>query len=157
MDLITGLPKSLGNDAILTIVNHRCSQVAISLPCSTTITGAGIAQLYLEHIFRWFRLPQKIISDWDPHFTSHLARELTKGLGIDKNLSTAFHPQIDGLSEWTNQWVEQYLCLITINQNEWSNWLPMATTVHNNSRNSTTGFTPNELLIGWEPPLLVQQ
>jgi hypothetical protein len=33
----------------------------------------------------------------------------------------------------------------------------MATAVHNNSRNSTTGFTPNELLIGWEPPLSVQQ
>jgi hypothetical protein len=33
----------------------------------------------------------------------------------------------------------------------------MATVVHNNSRNSTTGFTPNELLIGWEPPLAVNQ
>jgi len=69
----------------------------------------------------------------------------------------AFHPQTDGLSEWTNQWVEQYLCLITVNQNEWSKWLPMATTVHNNSQNSTTGFTPNELLIGWEPPLTAEQ
>jgi hypothetical protein len=33
----------------------------------------------------------------------------------------------------------------------------MVATVHNNSRNSTTGFTPSELLIGWKPPLLVQQ
>jgi Chromo (CHRromatin Organisation MOdifier) domain len=33
----------------------------------------------------------------------------------------------------------------------------MATAVHNNSRNSTTGFAPNKLLIGWEPPLVVQQ
>jgi transposase InsO family protein len=157
MDLIMGLPKSEGNDAILTIVDDRCSQAAIFLPCSMTITGAGIAQLYLEHVFRWFGLPQKIISDWDPRFTSHFTRELTKGLGIDQNLSTAFHPQTDGLSEWTNQWVEQYLHLITVNQNKWSKWLPMATAVHNNSRNSTTGFTPSELLIGWEPPLLMQQ
>jgi Integrase zinc binding domain len=153
MDLITSLPKSQGNDAILTIVDHSCSRVAIFLPCSTTITGAGIAQLYLEHLFRWFGLPQKIISDRDPRFTSHFAWELTKGLGINQNLSTAFHPQTDGLSEQTNQWVEQYLRLITTNQNEWSKWLPMATAVHNNSRNSTTGFAPNELLIGWEPPL----
>jgi hypothetical protein len=153
MDLITSLPKSQGNDAILTIVDHGCSRVAIFLPCSTTITGAGIAQLYLEHLFRWFGLPQKIISDRDPRFTSHFAWELTKGLGINQNLSTAFHPQTDGLSEQTNQWVEQYLRLITTNQNEWSKWLPMATAVHNNSRNSTTGFAPNELLIGWEPPL----
>jgi Integrase zinc binding domain len=153
MDLITGLPKSEGHDAILTIVNHGCSRAAIFLPCSTTITGTGIAQLYLEHLFRWFRLPQKIISDRDPHFTSHFAQELTKGLGINQNLSTAFHPQTNGLSEWMDQWVEQYSRLITTNQNEWSKWLPMATAVHNNSRNSTTGFAPNELLIGWEPPL----
>jgi Integrase zinc binding domain len=51
MDLITGLPKSNGYDAILTIVDHGCSQGVVFLPCSTTITGAGIAKLYLEHIF----------------------------------------------------------------------------------------------------------
>jgi hypothetical protein len=33
----------------------------------------------------------------------------------------------------------------------------MATAVHNNSQNSTTGFAPNELLISWEPPLAVKQ
>jgi hypothetical protein len=72
-------------------------------------------------------------------------------------LSTAFHPQTDGLSERTNQWIEQYLRLITTNQNQWSKWLSMATAVHNNSQNSTTGFTLNELLIGWEPPLAAEQ
>jgi Integrase zinc binding domain len=51
MDLITGLPKSDSNDAILTIVDHGCSRAAIFLPCSTTITGTGITQLYLEHVF----------------------------------------------------------------------------------------------------------
>jgi hypothetical protein len=47
MDLITGLPKSNRHDAILTIVDHGCSRAAIFLPCSTTITGTGIAQLYM--------------------------------------------------------------------------------------------------------------
>jgi hypothetical protein len=50
MNLITGLPKS-NHSAILTIVDHGCSQGAIFLPCSTTIIGAGIAQLYLGHVF----------------------------------------------------------------------------------------------------------
>jgi transposase InsO family protein len=157
MDLIMWLPKSEGYDAILTIVDHSYSRAAIFLPCSTTITGAGIAQLYLEHLFRWFRLPQKIISNRDSRFTSHFTRELTKSLGIEQNLSMAFRPQTDGLSERTNQWVEQYVRLISTNQNQWSKWLPMATAMHNNSRNSTTGFAPNELLIGWEPPLMTDQ
>jgi transposase InsO family protein len=122
--------------------DNGCSRAAIFLPCSTTITGAGIAQLYLEHLFRWFGIPQKIISDRDPRFTSHFTRELTKGLGIDQNLSTAFHPQTDSLSERANQWVEQYLRLITANQSKWSKWLPMATAVHNNSKNLLRPLPP---------------
>ena len=50
MDLITGLPSRKGYNPILTIVNHGCSRAAIFLPCTTKITGLGIAQLYLEHI-----------------------------------------------------------------------------------------------------------
>jgi hypothetical protein len=118
MDLITGFLKSNGQDVILTIVDHRCSQGATFLPCFTTIMGAGIAQLYLEHIFRWFGLPQKIISDRDPRFTSHFARGLTQGLGIDQNLSTVFHPQTDGLSEGMNQWVTNtYISSLSIRMN----------------------------------------
>ncbi len=63
MDLITGLPPVQGHDTILTIVDHRCSQSAIFLPCSTTITRVGIAQLYLDHVYRWFGLPTKLITD----------------------------------------------------------------------------------------------
>jgi hypothetical protein len=33
----------------------------------------------------------------------------------------------------------------------------MATAVHNNARNATTGFPPNMLLLGWEPPLSSDQ
>jgi Chromo (CHRromatin Organisation MOdifier) domain len=157
MDLITGLPKSNGFDAILTIVDHGCSRGAIFLPCTTTITGAGIAKLYLENMFRWFGLPCKIISDRDPRFTSHFGKAITQALGITQNLSTAFHPQTDGLSERKNQWVEQYLRLICTNQDDWARWLPMATAVHNNARNATTGFSPNTLLLDWEPPLSPDQ
>jgi hypothetical protein len=63
MDLITGLPLQDGKDVILTIVDHGCSHAAIFLPCNTTITGDQVAQLYLNHIFQWYGLPQKIISD----------------------------------------------------------------------------------------------
>jgi len=51
MDLITGLPQHHGYNAILTIVDHRCSRAAIFLPCSDTMTGPGIAQLYLDYIY----------------------------------------------------------------------------------------------------------
>jgi len=51
MDLITGLSNSKGYDAILTIVDHGCSQGTIFLPFKTTITGPQIAKLYLDHLY----------------------------------------------------------------------------------------------------------
>ena len=109
LDLITGLPQANGKDAILTIVDHGCSRAAIFIPCITMVTGLGIAQLYLRNIYPWFGLPSRVISDRDPRFTSHFGKALTTKLGINCNISTAFHPQTDGLSERKNQWIEQYL------------------------------------------------
>ena len=155
MDLITGLPRHNGKDAILTIVDHGCSRAAIFLPCTTRITGLGIAQLYMDHIYRWFGLPTKIISDRDPRFTSHFGKALTEKLGIHQNLSTAFHPQTDGISERKNQWVEQYLRLVTsASPEDWTHWLAIATAVHNNRRNETTDLSPNQILLGFETTLL---
>src|SRR6266403_5287600 len=154
MDLITGLPMQRGYNAILTIVDHGCSRAAVFLPCADTITGPGIAQLYLDHVYQWFGLPSRMISDRDPRFTSHFGKVLTTKLGVSQNLSTAFHPQTDGLSEQKNQWVEQYLCLVTsMDPKGWIHWLALATAVHNNQTNVTTGLSPNQILLGYNPVL----
>src|ERR1700761_8604173 len=154
MDLITQLPPNGPHDAILTIVDHGCSRAAVFLPCATTITGEGIACLYLEHVYRWFGLPSTIISDRDPRFTSHFARALKQRLNIHQNLSTAFHPQTDGLSERKNQWVEQFLRMVTTaQQDDWADWLPLATAVHNSWENATIKTTPMEVIMGARPHL----
>src|SRR6266404_313034 len=154
MDLITGLPTQKGYNAILTIVDHGCSRATIFLPCTDTITGLGIARLYLDHVYRWFGLPSRMISDRDPRFTSHFGKALTDKLGISRNLSTAFHPQTDGLSERKNQWVEQYLQLVTsMDPKGWIDWIVLATAVYNNRVNITTGMSPNQILLGYNPIL----
>ena len=154
MDLITNLPNSHGHDAILTIVDHGCTRAAIFLPCKTTITGEGVATLYHENVYRWFGLPAKIISDRDPRFTSHFAKALCQRLGIEQNISTAFHPQTDGVSERKNQWVELFLRHLTSDQqDDWSEWLTVATAVHNHYENATTRVAPIEALLGYLPRL----
>jgi len=63
MDLIIGLPPNGDLDSILMLVDHRCSRAALFLPCVSMKTGPKIAQLYLEHVYQWFGLPRKMISD----------------------------------------------------------------------------------------------
>jgi len=43
MDLITDLPRSEGYDAILTIINQRCSKAAKFIPCNKMIDAEGVA------------------------------------------------------------------------------------------------------------------
>ena len=154
MDLITGLPQVNGKYAILTIVDHGCSRVAVFIPCMTTITRPGIAQLYLRNVYPWFGLPSRVISDRDPRFTSQFGKALTMKLGINCNISMVFHPQMNRLSERKNQWVEQYLRIVTsANPEDWTQWLALASAVHNNRKNTTTRLLPNQILLGYEPQL----
>jgi transposase InsO family protein len=83
-------------------------------------------------MFPHYRIPHKVISDRDPRFTGQFTTTLCAKLGIKQNLSTAYHPQTDGQSEQTNQWLEQYLRIFgNYSQNDWANWLPLAQYIHN--------------------------
>jgi RNase H-like domain found in reverse transcriptase/Reverse transcriptase (RNA-dependent DNA polymerase)/Integrase zinc binding domain/Chromo (CHRromatin Organisation MOdifier) domain/Aspartyl protease len=149
MDLITDLPRSDGYDSILTIVDQGCSKAAKFIPCCKTIDGPGVAHEYLKHLVPWFGTPKWIISDRDPRFASNFSRTLCHSLGIQQNLSTAFHPRTNGQTEHMNAWVEQYLWLWTSGkQDNWAKMLPLAEFAHNSWKHDVTRQTPHELLIG---------
>jgi hypothetical protein len=81
--------------------------------------------------------------------------ELCKGLGIKRNISMAYHPQMDGQSERANQWLEQYLRIYgNYQQDNWARWLPLVQFVHNTWLSSTTGKTLFELIMGVTPMYL---
>src|SRR5258708_24979814 len=40
---------------------------------------------------------------------------------------------------------------------DWTNWLSIATAVHNNQKNTTTGLSPNQILWGGEPCLNIKE
>jgi hypothetical protein len=152
MDFIVKLPLSNGFDSILTIADHDCTKAAIFIPCNETITAKGVAELYLQHVFKRFGLPQKVISDRDPRLAGKFARVLCTALGITQNMSTVFHPRTDGQSEHTNQGLEQYLQFyVDAKQSNWAQLLSIAELAHNSWRNKSTGQSPFDLLMGYHP------
>ena len=121
-------------------------------------TYCNIPQLFFTHIFPWFGLHSKIISDQGPQFTSAFAWELVRFLQNDLALSTVYHPQTDREMEWVNQELETYLQLFTLNKpEEWSSILPMAEFAHNSMTHLVTQKTLFSLMMGYKlctyPPL----
>ena len=152
MDFITKLPKSGKYDTILTITDHDCSKAALFILCKETITAEGVVALYMQHVYKQYGVPKKIISDRDMRFTSKFAKGLCESLQIHQNISMAYHPRTDGQSECTNQWLEQYLGFwCDERQDDWHFWLPMAEFMHNSWPNAMTKKTPFKLIMGYTP------
>jgi hypothetical protein len=59
---------------------------------------------------------------------------------------------MDGQSEHTNQWLEQYLRFwVNERQDDWAPLLPLAEFVHNNWTSETTRESPFHILMGYHP------
>jgi hypothetical protein len=152
IDFITKLPVSQGYDSILTVTDHDCSKATIFIPCVEEISGEETAALYAKHVFARYDLPTKIISDRDLQFASKFTQELCKLLGIQQNISTAYHPCTDGQSERSNQWLEQYLQFwVNERQDDWAQYLPLAEFTHNNWPNESTHESLFHILMGYHP------
>ena len=152
MDFIVKLPLSNGYDSILTVTDHDCTKAVILIPCNKTITAEGVAKLYLEHVFKRVGLPSTFIHDRDTRFMSNFVVKMCQALNIKQNASTAFHPRTDGQSERTNQKLEQFLRFYAnAKQNNWAQFLSLAEFAFNSWRNESTGKSPCEVLMGYNP------
>ncbi len=68
-----------------------------------------IIKIYRDDIWKLYRVPKKILSNWGPQFVLKFMEELTKALGTKKQLSIAYHPQTDGQTERINQEIKNVL------------------------------------------------
>lgn len=66
--------------------------------------------------------------------------------------STANHPQTDGQTEWINGLLEEYLRhYVTASQKNWLELLDTAQFCYDLHKSSSTGLSPFELAMGWQP------
>ena len=134
-DFITDLPPINGFDSILVVVDQGLTKGVILTPCNKIITAEDTGKLLLENLYKRFRLPDKIILDRGPQFTSKSFVELLKLLGITSALSTAYHPQTDGTTERVNQEIEAYLSIYcTSHPEDWLMAIHMLEFTHNNRK-----------------------
>ncbi|GJS77350.1 putative reverse transcriptase domain-containing protein [Tanacetum coccineum] len=133
MDFITKLPKTeTGYDSIWVIVD-RLTKSAHFLPMRKTDSTEKLTRLYMKEIVARHVEPKYCLS----------------ALGMQLNLSTAYHPQTDGQSERTIQTLEDMLkdCVIDFG-NGWDRHLSLVEFSYNNSYHTSIKAAPFEALYG---------
>jgi len=153
MHFMGPLPMSKSYDYLLVVIDRLTSQVHL-VPTTTRVTTKEVAWLFLTEVVRLHGVPDSIVSDQDTKFTSSFWKELHRLMGTKLLMSTAFHPQTDGATEWANRSIGQVLRALVLNdQKDWAEHCPIVEFTLNSNINSTTGYAPFELNCGYIPQL----
>ncbi|GJX79633.1 putative reverse transcriptase domain-containing protein [Tanacetum coccineum] len=124
VDFMSGVLRTpSGYDTIWVIVD-RLTKSAHFLPMKKTDSMEKLTQLYLKEI---------------------------EALGTNLDMSTAYHPQMDGQSERTIQMLKDMLRACVINfGSSWDPYLPLVEFSYNNSYHASIKAAPYEALYRWK-------
>ena len=159
MDFVGPLPRTQsGHDCIFVSMDKLTKMVHLM---ATTIgsnnDAVGTARLFFDGVVRLHGVPLTIISDRDSRFTSRFWTALWKLTGTQLRHATAGHQQTDGQTENMIKHLKRYLIAYTQDDNTtWDQHLTAAEIAFNNSRQTSTGFTPFFLNYGSHPHLPLQ-
>jgi IS30 family transposase len=131
LDFVEALPRVGGKSVTLTVVD-RFSKYCHFIPLGHSYTAESVAQAFFAEIVRLHGVPQSMVSDRDPVFTSVFWQELMRLIGAKIHMTSAFHPQSDGQTEAANKVITMYLrCFTGDRPRQWLCWLPWAEYIYN--------------------------
>lgn len=108
IDFVTGLPESDGYDAIMTVVD-KLSERSIYRAINTTDDAEKTAYHFFDRVVPHHGIPDVIISDRVPKFTSRFWTSFAKIVGVQLKMTTSYRAQADGQRERQNLILEDAL------------------------------------------------
>ncbi|XP_067288440.1 uncharacterized protein [Pseudorasbora parva] len=147
MDIVGPLERSrVGNRYILVVADYATRYPEV-FPLRNIKTRQVVNALV--QLFSRVGLPKEIITDQGTNFTSRLMKQVCSMLRIHPIQTTPYHPQTDGMVERFNQTLKSMLRkFVSDTGADWDQWLPYLMFAYREVPQSSTGFSPFEMLYG---------
>ena len=143
--------SSKGNRYVITLTDFFSKWVEVT-PIPTK-EACHIAEFLYKMMLR-YGFPEEIISDQGREFCNRLIDRLEQLTGFKHNITSAYHPQSNGLDERFNQTLKvQLQKMVNEHQNNWDDLLDNILFAYRTSRQASTKCTPFLLMFGREARL----
>ena len=155
-DILGPFPESTrGNQYVLAVTDYFTKWVEIfAIPDQKAATCAGVI---LNEVIARYGCPYDLHSDQGRNYESALFAELCRLLEIRKTRTTPYHPSGNGQVERFNRTlVAMIKSYLQNEQGEWDRHLGCLAAAYRATPHSTTGMTPNLLMLGREVRLPVE-
>jgi hypothetical protein len=130
-----------GNRYVIAAVEYATRySVAVAVPAHT---AQDIARFLVYGPLR------ELVLDGAPELNGKVIDELVVLLQARQTTPVPYRPALLGLLErFHRTWKNMVSMFVSEDQRDWDNWLPCALYAYNSARYTTTGCSPNELLMG---------
>ena len=148
MDIVGPIPRSRSENRYVLVICDYATRYpeAIAL---RRIHAEHVAE-ELIRVFSRVEMPQEILTNQGSNFTSQLLAELYQLLHVHPICTSPYHPQTDGLVECFNQTRKAMLQKTATSEGkDWDKMLPYVLFAYREVPQALTGFSPFELLYGW--------
>ena len=147
MDLVFGFPITIDGFKGLLILTDYLSKYPFTFLIKSK-TAYEIATKFFEFI-SYFGPPKELLSDQGTEFLNKLVDHVSTISGVERKVTAAYHPRTNGLTENFNKTLVNSLRKHVVdNPIEWHQWIPYIMLAYRTRIQSTTGYSPIELVTG---------
>jgi hypothetical protein len=129
------------------VITEYLTKYPYAVPIKTK-SAVEIAEHLLQYICL-FGPPKVLLSDQGTEFLNKVVDELLKTSGVEHKVTSAYHPQTNGLTERFNQTLVQSIKKHSEKDTKtWDKWIPYVLLAYRTKVHGSTGLTPYELMFG---------
>lgn len=148
LDLVGPLPIDINENKYILTIQCDLTKFIEGYPLLNK-EAETVAKAFIENFVLRYGIPSEVVTDQGTEFLAKVFRESCELLHISHLNSTAHHHETLGMIENSHKHLGAYLRMRANEEsNNWSNWVHFWCFSYNNTVNSSTLYTPYELVFG---------